>query len=159
VSSAPLLARGAIDRKRSPAARARAITRAAIGAAFCSAAALAASPPGARSPPNLSRRPGDRTSDRGGFLIEERWTDAKAGVVMRFRRFNADYTAWEAGGQSLMRLTGSGDGRALFEATDDASDVRRIRCRARPDGAVEVTADRIDADGPYLVEFTLMRAG
>lgn len=156
-------------------------------AVFPLAAFLAASPVGAQSLDDLSFLIGSWTSDRGGFVIEESWTDAKAGVVvgssrgvqngavrflrfavveetpqgvvMRFKRFNADYTTWEAGGPSVMRLIESGDGRALFEATDDASDVRRIRYRARPDGAVEVTADRIDADGPYLVEFTMMRAG
>lgn len=56
-----------------------------------------------------------------------------------------------------MRLASAEAGAAVFEATDPASDVKRIVYRARPDGAVDVVANRVDADGPYLVEFTLRR--
>ena len=129
---------------------------------------------------------GNWTSDRSGFVIEESWTDTDAGVVlgmsrgaqngsvrflrfavveqaedgvvMRFKRYNPDYSSWETDGPSVMRLAAAERGRAVFEATDPASDVKRIVYRARDDGAVDVTADRSDEKGPYLVEFTLRRA-
>ncbi len=146
---------------------------AAFGSAAVSAATLS----------DLAFLKGDWSSDRSGFVIEETWTDAKAGValgtsrgvqngavrflrfavveensggvVMRFKRYNADYTSWETDGPSVMRLVSSGDGVATFEATDADSDVKRIVYRARADGAIDVVANRTDADGPYLVEFTL----
>jgi hypothetical protein len=128
---------------------------------------------------------GNWMSDRSGFVIEESWTDAKAGVVlgtsrgvqngvvrflrfavveragdtivMRFKRYNADYTSWETAGPSVMRLVRAESHQVVFEATDPASDVKRIVYRARDDGAVDVVADRADERGPYLVEFTLRR--
>lgn len=128
---------------------------------------------------------GSWTSDRGGFVIEEQWTDAQGGVVvgmsrgvqhgavrflrfavveqdgdaiiMRFKRYNADYSSWENGSPSVMRLVVSDGSQAVFAATDPASDVQRITYRLRADSAVDVVANRIDADGPYLVEFTLHR--
>lgn len=128
---------------------------------------------------------GSWTSDRSGFVIEENWTDADAGVVlgmsrgaqngsvrflrfavveqagdtvtMRFKRYNADYTSWETAGPSIMRLVRAEPNKVVFEAVDPASDVKRIVYRARDDGAVEVVADRADESGPYLVEFTLRR--
>ena len=159
----------------------RTIVAAAAGAAFLMAPAEAA------SLRDLAFLSGSWTSDRSGFVIEETWTDAKAnvvvgssrgvqngavrflrfavveetkdGVVMRFKRYNADYTSWETEGPSVMRLASAADGAVTFEATDSASDVRRIVYRARADGGVDVVADRIDADGPYLVEFTLRPGG
>lgn len=128
---------------------------------------------------------GEWTSDRSGYVIEESWTDAKAGVVlgmsrgaqngsvrflrfavveqasdtliMRFNRYNADYSTWETGGPSVMRLAQVDRNQAVFEATDPASDVKRIVYRAREDGSVDVVANRADENGPYLVEFTLRR--
>jgi hypothetical protein len=128
---------------------------------------------------------GDWTSDRSGFVIEENWTDAKAGVVlgqsrgaqggavrflrfavvqqagdtvvMRFKRYNPDYSSWEAHGPSVMRLTAAGPDEVTFEATDPKSDVQRIVYRARADGSIDVVANRVDESGPYLVEFTLRR--
>jgi hypothetical protein len=135
---------------------------------------------------DLSFLQGDWTSDRSGFVIEESWTDARAGVVlgtsrgaqagairfirfavveqaggavfMRFKRYNADYSAWETDGPSVMRLVSAGRGQATFEATNPASDVQRIVYRASDDGSIAVTANRADEQGPYLVEFTLRRA-
>lgn len=129
---------------------------------------------------------GEWTSDRSGFVIEESWTDAKAGVVLgvsrgaqngairflrfavaeqsgdevilRFKRYNADYSTWENDGPSVMRLVSADHSQVVFEATDPKSDVKRIVYRARNDGAVDVVADRADEQGPYLVEFTLRRA-
>lgn len=128
---------------------------------------------------------GDWTSDRSGFVIEESWTDAQAGVVlgmsrgtqngavrflrfavveqvgdtvvMRFKRYHPDYSSWEAAGPSVMRLVQADTVAAVFEATDPKSDVSRITYRARADGAVDVVANRRDENGPYLVEFTLRR--
>lgn len=128
---------------------------------------------------------GDWTSDRSGFVIEESWSDAAGGVVvtmsrgtqngsvrflryavieqkgddvtMRFKRYNPDYTSWEAEGPSVMRLVTVEPDRIVFEATDPKSDVQRIVYRARSDGAVDVVANRTDDQGPYLVEFTLQR--
>lgn len=133
---------------------------------------------------DLSFLEGDWVSDRNGFVIEEYWTDAQAGVVlassrgvqndavrflrfavvqeiddgvvMRFNRYNADFTTWETQGPSVMRLAEAGAGLAVFEATDANSDVQRIEYRAAA-GAIEVTANRVDQDGPYLVEFTLTK--
>jgi hypothetical protein len=130
---------------------------------------------------------GNWTSDRGGFVIEESWSDARAGVVigmsrgaqngavrflrfavveqagervvMRFKRFNADYSTWEAGGPSVMRLASADARQVIFEATDPRSDVQRITYKVRDAGTVDVIANRTDADGPYLVEFTLRRVG
>jgi hypothetical protein len=130
---------------------------------------------------------GNWTSDRSGFVIEESWTDGQAGVVigqsrgvqsgavrflrfavveqagehviMRFKRYNPDYTSWETGGPSVMRLTSAARDRIVFDATDPASDVKRIVYRVRADGAIDVTANRSDQSGPYLVEFTLRRSG
>jgi hypothetical protein len=129
---------------------------------------------------------GHWTSDRSGFVIEEMWTDAQAGVVvgssrgvqngavrflrfavvqqtpegvvMRFKRFNADYTTWETGGPSVMRLVEAGAGSTVFVAEDPKSDVQRIVYKSTPEGTIEVTANRVDEQGPYLVEFTLTRA-
>lgn len=147
---------------------------------------LAAVPADAASLADLAFLEGNWTSDRSGFVIEESWTDAEAGVVvgmsrgtqdaavrflrfavveqqgdavvMRFKRYHPDYRSWETGGPSVMRLARAEPGRAVFEATDPDSDVQRIVYRARPDGAIDVTADRIDEKGPYVVEFTLSRA-
>jgi hypothetical protein len=130
---------------------------------------------------------GNWASDRSGFVIEETWTDAQAGVVlgmsrgvqggavrflrfavveqvgeivvMRFKRYNADYSSWESDGPSVMRLAAAARGEVTFEATDPASDVKRIVYRARGDGAVDVVANRVDENGPYLVEFTLRPRG
>lgn len=129
---------------------------------------------------------GSWTSDRGGFVIEESWTDAQAGVVlgmsrgaqngavrflrfavveqagdtivMRFKRYNADYTSWETDEPTIMRLIESKHNQVVFAAVDPASDVIRIVYRARDDGAVDVIANRADESGPYLVEFTLRRS-
>ena len=129
---------------------------------------------------------GNWTSNRSGFVIEENWSDAQAGVlvgmsrgvqsdmvrflrfavveqsgdtvVMRFKRYRSDYSSWEKDGPSVMRLTKAESGLAVFEATDRASDVQRITYRVQPDGTIDVTADRTDEKGPYLVEFTLSRS-
>jgi hypothetical protein len=129
---------------------------------------------------------GEWTSDRSGFVIEESWTGASGGVVlgtsrgvqggavrflrfavveqagddvvMRFKRFRADYSSWETGGPSVMRLERADRRHAVFTATDPASDVQRITYRLRADGAIDVVANRTDEKGPYLVEFTLRRA-
>lgn len=134
---------------------------------------------------DISFLKGNWTSDRSGYVIEESWTDAQAGVVlgmsrgvqsgsvrflrfavieqagdtvvMRFKRYNADYSSWESDGPSVMRLVSAQPDEVTFEATDPASDVKRIVYRVRNDGAVDVVADRADESGPYLVEFTLRR--
>lgn len=162
------------------------MTRILVIAGVALGAAFAAAPSGAQSLQDLAFLKGDWTSDRSGFVIEETWTDAKAGVVlgtsrgvqngavrflrfavveaapngvvMRFKRYNADYSTWETGGPSHMRLASASADGAVFEATDPGADVRRIVYRARPDGGVDVVADRVDADGPYVVEFTLHRS-
>lgn len=128
---------------------------------------------------------GHWTSDRSGFVIEETWTDAQAGVVvgssrgvqnnavrflrfavvqetpegvvMRFKRFNADYTTWETDGPTVMRLVGADGVSTVFVADDPKSDVQRIEYKSTPEGTIEVTANRVDEQGPYLVEFTLTR--
>lgn len=155
-------------------------------AAAALAAALVCFPAHAASLESLSFLEGQWTSDRNGFVIEETWTDeaagvvvgasrgvqngdvrflrfavvqsTKDGVVMRFKRHNADYSSWETDGPTVMTLSETGEGLAVFTATDPASDVRRIVYRATAAGTIEVKADRIDKDGPYLVEFTLTRA-
>ncbi len=129
---------------------------------------------------------GDWVSDREGFVIEEHWTDARAGVALasargvqddgvrflrfavaqetadgvtlRFNRFNGDFTTWETNGPSVMRLAEARENVAVFEATDPDSDVQRIVYSVNAAGAIEVKAYRVDQDGPYLVEFTLTRA-
>ena len=58
-----------------------------------------------------------------------------------------------------MRLTSVASDRIVFDATDPASDVKRIVYRVRADGTIDVTANRLDESGPYLVEFTLRRSG
>jgi Domain of unknown function (DUF6265) len=154
---------------------------------FASAVLSATADARAASLAELDFLEGNWTSDRSGFVIEENWTGAKAGVllgmsrgvqkgavrflrfavveqsgetvVMRFKRYNSDYSSWEADGPSVMRLATAGRGEATFEATDPRSDVQRIVYRLRPDGAVDVVANRTDENGPYLVEFTLWRAG
>lgn len=128
---------------------------------------------------------GNWTSDRSGFVIEEHWTNAQGGVViassrgvqndavrflrfavvestpegvvMRFNRYNSDFSTWETTGPSVMRLTEAGNGTAVFETTDPASDVQRIVYKSTASGAIDVTANRVDQDGPYLVEFTLTK--
>jgi hypothetical protein len=128
---------------------------------------------------------GEWTSDRSGFVIEECWSNASAGVVlgmsrgvqagavrflrfavveqagdrvtMRFKRYNPDYSTWEEDGPTVMHLVGTGRDEAVFEAEDPSSDVRRIVYRATPARTVEVIASRVDQSGPYLVEFTLRR--
>ena len=150
-------------------------------------AAFAAGQASAASLADLGFLKGNWTSDRSGFVIEENWTDARAGVLlgtsrgvqdgavrflrfavveqdgetvtMRFKRYNADYSSWETDGPSVMHLTSATGDQAVFEAADPSSDVQRIIYRRRADGAVEVTANRADEKGPYLVEFTLLRAG
>jgi len=154
-----------------------------LAAALSLGAAFLCAPASAASLKDLAFLTGAWTSDRSGFVIEETWTDAKAnvivgasrgvqngavrflrfavveeaadGVLMRFKRYNADYSSWETAGPTVMRLESASAGVAVFEATDPASDVKRIVYRARADGGVDVVADRVDADGPYLVEFTL----
>lgn len=134
---------------------------------------------------DLSFLEGDWISDRSGFVIEEHWTDASAGVivtssrgvqnggvrfvrfavaqetadgvVMRFNRHNADFSTWETEGPTVMRLTEAGAGVAIFEAADPRSDVQRIIYKSGAEGAINVVANRVDQDGPYLVEFTLTK--
>lgn len=154
----------------------------AVACLFLAGRASAADQP---SLSHLAFLAGDWVSDREGFVIEEHWSDAQAGVVlassrgvqnggvrflrfavaqetadgvvMRFNRYNGDFTTWETGGPSVMRLAEAGDGVAVFEATDPGSDVQRIVYRVTASGAIEVRANRVDQDGPYLVEFTLTR--
>lgn len=148
--------------------------------------ASVAAEPNTGSLAHLAFLQGNWTSDRNGFVIEESWTDGQAGVVvgmsrgvqndavrflrfavveqvgdslvMRFKRFNADYSTWETNGPSVMQLAKAEPKEIVFEATDPASDVMRITYRLRDDGAVDVVANRVDEKGPYLVEFTLRRA-
>jgi hypothetical protein len=148
-------------------------------------ALLTAIPAQATTLADLAFLEGNWTSNRSGFVIEENWTDAQAGivlgmsrgvqngavrflrfavveqagdaVVMRFKRYNPDYSSWEGDGPSVMRLARVNSSEAVFEATDPKSDVSRITYRARKDGAVDVVANRRDENGPYLVEFTLRR--
>jgi hypothetical protein len=79
-------------------------------------------------------------------------------VVMRIKRYNADYSSWETDGPSVMRHVKSDRSDAVFEATDPKSDLSRIVCRAREDGSRDVVANHKDENDPYLVEFTLRRA-
>lgn len=130
---------------------------------------------------------GDWVSDRSGFVIEESWTDEKGGVIlgtsrgvqddavrflrfavvetvgedviMRFKRYNHDYSSWETDGPSVMRLVRADRQQIVFDATDPGSDVQRIVYRRRDDGGVDVVANRTDENGPYLVEFTLRPTG
>jgi Domain of unknown function (DUF6265) len=153
--------------------------------ALALSAVTVAAPAQAATLTDLAFLKGDWTSDRSGFVIEESWTDAQAGVVlgmsrgaqngavrflrfavveqvgdtvvMRFKRYNADYSSWETDGPSVMRLVKADRAEAVFEATDPKSDVSRIVYRARDDGSVDVVANRKDENGPYLVEFTLRR--
>jgi Domain of unknown function (DUF6265) len=154
-----------------------ALTLAATGTVQAQAASLS----------DLAFLKGDWVSDRSGFVIEESWTDAKAGVVlgmsrgaqrdlvrflrfavveqvgddiiMRFKRYNADYSSWESAGPSVMRMVRADRQIVIFEATDPASDVQRITYHLRGDQSIDVVANRTDEKGPYLVEFTLRRAG
>lgn len=156
-----------------------------LGAVAALGASMMAGPAQAASLADLAFLDGEWTSDRSGFVIEESWTDASAGVVlgmsrgvqagavrflrfaivqqagdrvtMRFKRYNPDYSTWEPDGPTVMRLVESGDDRAVFDTEDPSSDVKRIVYRATPDGAVDVVAHRVDQGGPYLVEFTLRR--
>ncbi|WP_194953980.1 DUF6265 family protein [Sphingopyxis solisilvae] len=148
---------------------------------------LGVSPAHAQSLADLAFLEGSWTSNRSGFVIEENWTSAEAGVVigmsrgtqdaavrflrfavveqkgdavvMRFKRYHSDYRTWETNGPSVMRLASAEPGQAVFEATDSSSDVQRIVYRARADGTIDVTANRADEKGPYLVEFSLSKAG
>ncbi|HEX6218679.1 MAG TPA: DUF6265 family protein [Sphingomicrobium sp.] len=150
------------------------------------AAIAAASPAHAATLADLAFLKGNWVSDRSGFVIEESWTDAQAKVligmsrgvqndavrflrfavieqdgervVMRFKRFNPDYSSWENAGPNVMQLTGATPETITFDATDPASDVQRIAYRRRGPDSVDVTASRKDEQGPYLVEFTLHRA-
>ena len=159
--------------------------RSILFAALALSSLLAAIPAKAATLADLAFLKGSWTSNRSGFIIEESWTDAQAGVVlgmsrgtqngavrflrfavveqigdtvvMRFKRYHPDYSSWEAAGPSVMRLVQADTVAAVFEATDPKSDVSRITYRARADGAVDVVANRRDENGPYLVEFTLRR--
>jgi Domain of unknown function (DUF6265) len=150
-------------------------------------AAAATAQAHAASLSDLAFLEGDWVSDRSGFVIEENWSDAKAGVVlgmsrgaqndmvrflrfavveqvgdevfMRFKRYNPDYSSWETGGPSVMRLVRADRQQVVFEATDAASDVQRITYHIRANGVIDVVANRTDEKGPYLVEFTLRRPG
>ena len=155
--------------------------------AFVLSAVAATAPAQAASLSDIAFLKGNWTSDRSGYVIEESWTDAQAGVllgmsrgvqndtvrflrfavveqagdavIMRFKRYNADYSSWETDGPSVMRLTSAGRDQVVFEATDPASDVQRITYRVGGTDPVDVTANRTDEKGPYLVEFTLRRTG
>ena len=78
-------------------------------------------------------------------------------VTMRFKRYNSDYSSWEMDGPSVMRLTSATPSTIVFDATDPRSDVQRITYRVRSADTVDVTANRTDEQGPYLVKFTLKR--
>ncbi len=160
--------------------------RSIVFAALALSSLLAAIPAKAATLANLAFLKGSWTSNRSGFIIEESWTDAQAGVVlgmsrgvqngavrflrfavveqvgdtvvMRFKRYNPDYSSWETDGPSVMRLAYANDSEAVFEATDITSDVSRIIYRKRSDGSIDVVANRKDENGPYLVEFTLHSA-
>lgn len=160
--------------------------RSIVFAALALSSLLAAIPAKAATLANLAFLKGSWTSNRSGFIIEESWTDAQAGVVlgmsrgvqngavrflrfavveqvgdtvvMRFKRYNPDYSSWEIDGPSVMRLAYANDSEAVFEATDITSDVSRIIYRKRSDGSIDVVANRKDENGPYLVEFTLHSA-
>jgi hypothetical protein len=159
----------------------RAITRFALAAT-----ATATCPAHAASLADIAFLKGNWVSDRSGFVIEESWTDPQAGVIvgmsrgvqndavrflrfavveqagdtvtMRFKRYNPDYSSWETDGPSVMRLTSATRDTIIFNATDPRSDVQRITYRVRNAETVDVTANRTDEQGPYLVEFQLQRA-
>jgi hypothetical protein len=144
-----------------------------------------AGPANAASLEDIAFLKGNWISDRSGFVIEESWSDARAGVligmsrgvqkdairflrfavveqagdtvVMRFKRYHPDYSSWEADGPSVMRLTSATREAIIFDATDPKSDVQRITYRVRGPDTVDVTANRTDEQGPYLVEFTLTK--
>lgn len=154
--------------------------------AFASTLA-AANPAQAASLADIAFLQGSWVSDRSGFVIEENWSDAQAGLIvgmsrgvqkntvrflrfavleqkgdtvtMRFKRFNPDYSSWETDGPSVMRLTSATPETVVFDATDPKSDVQRITYRVRGPDTVDVIANRTDEQGPYLVEFTLSRVG
>jgi hypothetical protein len=103
---------------------------------------------------------GEWTSDRSGFVIEECWSNASAGVVlgmsrgvqagavrflrfavveqagdrvtMRFKRYNPDYSTWEEDGPTVMHLVGTGRVRGRGSVLGRATD--RISRDARADG-------------------------
>lgn len=144
-----------------------------------------AGPADAASLADIAFLKGSWTSNRSGFVIEESWSDAQAGVligmsrgvqndavrflrfavveqtgdtvVMRFKRYHADYRSWEADGPSVMSLTSATREAITFDAIDPESDVQRITYRVRGPDMVDVTANRTDEQGPYLVEFTLTK--
>lgn len=115
----------------------------ALGAATVTGEAQAA------SLADISFLKGNWTSNRSGFVIEESWADAQAGVVigmsrgvqsgsvrflrvavveqagdavvMRFKQYNADFSSWETDGPSVMRLVKAERDKLTFEATDPAS--------------------------------------
>jgi hypothetical protein len=129
---------------------------------------------------------GEWVSDRNGFVIEENWTDDKAGVVLgmsrgaqgemvrflrfavaeqvgddvflRFKRYDAEYISWEKDGPSVMRMVRADHQQVVFEATNAAADVQRITYHLCDNETVNVVANRMDEKGPYMVEFTLRRA-
>lgn len=59
----------------------------------------------------------------------------------------------------MLRLVAADGASTVFAADDPSFDVQRIVYRSSGPRAVDVEADRIDADGPYVVRFTMTKTG
>lgn len=56
-------------------------------------------------------------------------TKEEAGMVMRFKHFNADYSTWEANGPVTLQLTDWSEGDVTFTADPPSETVKSIRYR------------------------------
>ena len=54
-------------------------------------------------------------------------SDEEAGVVMRFKHYNADFTTWEKAGPTTLTLTSASENDLTFSADPPSENVKSIR--------------------------------
>lgn len=84
------------------------------------------------------------------IVVEE----TEAGVFMRFKHFNADYSTWETDGPIVLRLVESKERDVLFRNDDPDAEVQSIRYFSTADRALQADVALLDDGAP--AGFTLL---
>jgi len=82
------------------------------------------------------------------------------GLVMRFMHFRADYSTWEAPGETIvLPLTDAAPEDLLFENDDPEAEVASIRYALKASGELQVDVALREDDGPGGFSLVFSRVG